>query len=423
MAVLLPDLVPVRQPLFSDPVPDIPAAAATALAATGIRDRIRRGDRVAITAGSRGIAQIAAILRAVVATLAEWGARPFLVPAMGSHGGATAEGQRQLLAETFGITESAMGCPILSSMDVAELGRTPEHDLPVYLDRHAASADAIVVVNRVKPHTDFTGPVESGLMKMITIGLGKRAQAESVHAYGAWGLRELVPEVARAKIARSRIVGGLAILEDGRDQTHRIVGVPAEGIATEEPRLLCRAREIMAKLPWPSLDLLIVDRIGKEISGAGMDPNVIGRKRIEGEPEFASPRIERIVVRDLTDESHGNGIGTGLADIITRRLYDRIDWEVTNTNSLVSGFTQRSMVPFVADSDRHALETARYLLRRKPVEQLRVARIRDTLHLEQLWASENLLAEVPGLTVLGPPAPVQFDDAGRLVEPAVPAVA
>jgi Lactate racemase N-terminal domain len=410
-------LAPVRQQLYSAPVADLEGAVRAALAQGGLEGSVRPGQRIAITAGSRGIANIAAVLRTVAARVRELGAEPFIVPAMGSHGGATDEGQRELLAGTFGIDEVRAGAPVLSSMEVVELGRTAEHDLPVYLDRNAAGADGIVVVNRVKPHTDFTGPYESGLMKMITIGLGKRLQAESIHAYGAWGLRVLMPEVARAKLEQAKILLGVALLEDGHDQTCEVVGLPAAAIPDEEPRLLERARRNMARLPFEELDLLIVDRIGKEISGAGMDPNVIGRKRIDGEPEFTSPRIERIIARELSRETHGNGIGTGLADIITQRLFDGIDWEITNTNSVVSGFTLRSMVPVIAANDREALRTALFLLRRHPLPGLRVARILDTFHLEHLQVSLPLLDgdAASRIEPQGPAAPLRFDGEGNLL--------
>jgi hypothetical protein len=411
------ELAPVRQQLYSAPLADVPGAVRSALEAAGLADVVRPGQRIAVTAGSRGIGNITLILKTVVAALRERGAEPFVVPAMGSHGGATDAGQAALLADTFGIHALGVGAPVLSSMEVVELGRTPERGIPVYLDRNAAAADGIVVVNRVKAHTDFRGPWESGLLKMIAIGLGKRAQAESIHAHGAWGLRHLIPEVARAKIALSPIRIGLAILEDGYDETCAIVGLPAAAIEAEEPPLLERAKTTMARLPFPELDLLIIDQIGKEISGAGLDPNVIGRLRIEGEPEPESPRVERILLRDLTELTHGNGVGTGLADIITRRLLDKIDWEVTNTNSIVSGFTMRTTIPIVAENDREAIGAALFLLRRRPPAELRVARIRDTLHLERLQASPPLLHEdlrAVGVVVEGPAAPLRFDSAGNI---------
>jgi hypothetical protein len=372
---------------------------------------------VAITAGSRGINNIAAILKATVDAVREVGGEPFLVPAMGSHGGATAEGQAALLSESFGVHEKSMGAPVRSSMEVVELGRT-ERGTPVYLDRNAAEADAILLVNRVKAHTDYSGPYESGLMKMAAIGLGKRAQAESIHAHGAWGLRTLIPEVARVKMARSPIRLGLALIEDGYDQTCQIIGLRAEEIPEREPELLRRAKEVMAGLPFDEVDLLIVDRIGKEISGAGMDTNVIGRKRIDGEPEFERPRVERLIVRDLSEETHGNAIGIGLADFMVQRIVDKIDWHVTNTNSMVSGFLQRSMVPIVCPTDQAAVDSVYFMLRRKAPEEVRVLRIRDTLHLEHVWISESYLPEArenPRLEVADQPRRLAFDGTGNLV--------
>jgi hypothetical protein len=411
-----PPMYPARQLLYSAPVADIPGAVAAELRRAGLAEVVRPGQRVAITAGSRGVANIATILKATVDAVREVGGEPFLVPAMGSHGGATDAGQAELLAEGFGIREQTMGAPILSSMEVVELGRT-ERGTPVYLDRNAAAADVIIVVNRVKAHTDFSGPYESGLMKMISIGLGKRVQAESIHAYGAWGLRTLIPEVARTKIARSPIRLGLALIEDGYDQTCQIVGLRAEEIPDREPELLLRAKEIMPGLPFEEVDLLIVDRIGKEISGAGMDTNVLGRKRIATEPEFERPRVERVIARDLSEETHGNAIGIGLADFIIQRIVDKIDWRVTNTNSMVSGFLQRSMVPVVCPTDQAAVDAAYFMLRRKPPEAVRVLRIRDTLHLEHVWISDSFLPEArehPRLEVMDKPRPMAFDSAGNL---------
>jgi Lactate racemase N-terminal domain len=409
-------MFPVRQQLYSAPLADIPAAVRDQLCVAGLEERVRPGQRIAITAGSRGITNIAAILKATVESVKAVGGQPFIVPAMGSHGGATAEGQAEVLA-TFGITEERMGAPVLSSMEVVELGHT-ERGTPVYLDRNAAGADGIIVVNRVKTHTDFKGPYESGLMKMITIGLGKRVQAESIHAYLAWGLQNLIPEVGRAKIRLAPIQLALGILEDGYDQTCEIVGLKSEEIEAREPELLVRAKEYMARLPFDDIDLLIVDQIGKEISGAGMDPNVIGRLRIPGEPEFERPRVERLVVLDLTEETHGNGIGTGLADFTTQKLVDKIDWHVTNTNSVVSGFLLRSMVPVVSLTDRAAIESALFTLRRKPVEDIRVMRIRNTLHLEQLQLSAAFHEEADGhprIQIDGEPAPMHFDIGGNLM--------
>jgi lactate racemase-like protein len=413
-----PRLLPVRQQLYSHPIADIPAAVREAVDAAVPPGTIRKRQRIALTAGSRGVSNIPLILKTAAAAVRERGGEPFIVPAMGSHGGATAEGQAQLLAEAFEITGETMACPVLSTMEVVELGRTPAHDIPVYVDRNVARADGVLVVNRVKPHTDFRGPYESGLFKMIAIGMGKRAQAESIHALGAWGLRELMPEVARAKLRMAPILGGLAVLEDGYDQTMQIAGLPADRLEEEEPKLLAQARQAMARLPFERLDLLVADRMGKEISGTGMDTNVLGRLRISGEPEWGPPHIECVLVRDLTEASHGNGIGIGLADIATRRLYNRIDMETTRTNGLVSGFPQRLMIPLIGENDREALDLALYLLRRKPAEEVRMVRIRDTAHLDRLLVSESLLRDVrenERLEILGRAEELRFDDEDNLV--------
>lgn len=413
-----PRLFPIRQQLYSRPCGDVPVAVREGLRAALPGDALRPGMKVAITAGSRGIDQIAVILKTVADAVKERGAKPFIVPSMGSHGGATAEGQAGLLDRVFGINERAMGCPIRSTMEVVELGRTPEHDLPVYIDRYQAEADGIVVVAREKAHTDYQGPYESGLFKMICIGMGKRAQAESVHAFGAWGLRELMPEVARAKLRLAPILGGLAILEDGYDRVSEIVGLPAERIEAEEPKLLERAKRYQAKLPFTELDVLVVDRMSKEISGTGMDTTVIGRRRIQGEPEWESPRIEVVFVRDLDEHASDNAVGIGLADLTTRRLHDRADIKKTQVNGLTSTFAMRLMIPVICEHDREALDLAMYLLRRKPPDQVRMARIRDTTHLDRLFVSEALRGEVEGndrLEVLGEAEEIRFDPQGNLV--------
>lgn len=413
-----PRLLPVRQQLYSNPVEDIPGAVRQAVDAAAPAGRIKQGQRIAITAGSRGVANIPLVLKTVVEVVRERGGEPFLFPSMGSHGGATDQGQAELLDRVFGISEKTMGCPVLSSMEVVELGRTPEHDVPVYVDEHVAKADGILVVNRVKAHTDFHGPHESGLFKMITIGMGKRAQAESVHAFGVWGLEHLIPEVARAKISMAPILGGIALLEDGYDRTSEIVGLPAERIEAEEPQLLEKAKRFQAHLPFEDLDLLMIDRMSKEISGTGMDTTVIGRRRIQGAPEWERPRIEVVVIRDLDEGASDNGVGVGLADIMTRRLHDKIDVKKTQVNGLTSTFAMRLMIPVIAEQDREAVDLALYLLRRKAADAVRMVRIRDTAHLDRLLVSEALRPEVeanPKLEILGEPEGLQFDGDSNLV--------
>jgi hypothetical protein len=373
----------------------------------------RRGT-VAIGVGSRGVANLADIVKAAVGTLQHWGLSAFIVPAMGSHGGATASGQQQLL-EDYGVTAAAMGCDIRSSMDVVALDRG---DLPheLFMDRHAHGADGVLLVNRIKPHTDFHGSYESGLAKMAVIGLGKERQAIEMHRFGVPGLRDGIPRAAARVLASGRIVGGLAVVENAYDETMAIEMLPASQLLAREPALLELARANMPALPVADLDVLIVDRLGKNISGTGMDTNVIGRMRIAGEPEPASPRIRSLVVTDLTAASHGNATGTGLADVITRRLFEKIDVGVTYTNVFTSGFPERGKMPIVAPTDADAYACA--LRACGPIEagSERIARIQDTLHLGEIYVSAAVGDELRGrsdVEVIGEPVEM-FDAQGAL---------
>ena len=355
---------------------------------------VKPGARIAVAAGSRGIANVAEITIAVVHLLKELGAKPFIIPAMGSHGGATGPGQAAVLA-SYGITEASAGCPILSSMDVIELDSSGlEHSL--FLDAHAAGADGIVLINRIKPHTDFHGRYESGLAKMSVIGLGKRRQAETMHGYGVHGLRDLTP-IAAAKVIRSgRILCGIGIVENAFDETAQVEVIPAHRIMEREPEVLEVARANMPRLPVEELDVLMVDEMGKDISGCGMDTNVIGRLRIPGEPEFGPPHIRGLVVCDLTEASHGNALGTGLADVITRRLAARIDELETYTNVVTSGFLERGKTALVAPTDAEAYRLALRTCGRLEPGSERVMRIRNTLRTSVIQASAAVVRELDG---------------------------
>ena len=345
------------------------------------------GSEVAITIGSRGISDLTTVVARIVAWARAQGAIPFLVPAMGSHGGATAEGQRDVLA-AYGFVDGWEGCEVRSSMDVVPVAGAHDLPMPIVTDARAAAAAATIVVNRVKQHTDFHGRYESGLMKMAAIGLGKRVQAESLHAYGARGLRELMPLVAEHVLAHGNIVLGVAIVESSSGRPMLVRAVPAADIPTEEPSLLDLARAHAPRLPIDDLDVLLIDRMGKDISGVGIDTNVIGRTMIAGEPDPASPRIRMIGCHSLTAASHGNATGMGLADVITRRLADAIDHETTRTNIVTSGFLLRGKLPVVADDDRHVWELC--LRGAGVIEEttVRAARIIDTLHCTDLWVTE-----------------------------------
>ncbi len=411
----LPRLLPAEQRLYSRRLDDIPAAVARACREAGLERRLRVGERVAITVGSRGIANIAAITAAVVETVKRLRGRPFIVPAMGTHGGGTAAGQRAVLA-SLGVAPGVVGAPVRASMAVARVGQT-SRGVAVYMSREALRADHIILMNRVKQHSDFSGEYESGLMKMLAVGLGKREGAAAMHSRQCAGLREDMPEAARLLLARAPIAAGLAILENGYNDTADIVGLPPDEIARREPALLRRARRSAARLPFRDLDLLVVDHIGKDVSGVGLDPHVIGRRMMWGEPEFpGGPRIRLLAALDLTPGSHGNPLGVGLADLTTDRLVAKIDWAALKTNVLHTGWLNRAKLPLSFPSDRALMEAAMIAMGRPDPAAARVVRISDTLHLARLWISEGLAgeAEERGMRLLGRPAPMRFDPAGNL---------
>jgi len=389
-------------------------AAAKVLAAACLGSAIRRGERIAITAGSRGIANIAIILRAIVDAVRDVGGEPFIVPAMGSHGGATAEGQLEVLA-SYGITEGRMGAPVISSMETVILGHT-EDGVPCYMDRNAAEADGVILANRVKPHTDFSAPVESGLLKMLSIGLGKHVQAQTIHAYGARGLREYMPRIARRILDTGKVRGGLAIVEDSYDDTAHLEWVSPANMERREPELLRMSSDMMARLPLSQIDLLIVDRMGKNISGTGMDTNVIGRLCIPGESDPPSPRIRYILACSLTEESHGNALGIGLADLTTQRLVDKIDYRAMNANVITTSFIARGAVPIALPNDKAAIDTAIQCLWGVKPSDAKVVRISDTAHLASIAVSESALGSLPSHAVpVGAPEEMRFDEEENLL--------
>jgi hypothetical protein len=376
--------------------------------------RIKAGQRVAITCGSRGLANYALIYKSIADWVKAQGAKPFLIPAMGSHGGATAEGQRELL-ERYGLTETYAGCPIISSMETVEIGLS-EGGHPVRLDKHAASGDAIIVAHRVKPHTDFRGTYESGLMKMMAIGLGKREGAVLCHADGFAGMAKMIEQFGRTILQHAPIVLGLAIIENAYHQTCRFAGIPPESILSEEPKLLEYAKSRMAKILIDSCDILIVDQIGKEISGDGMDPNVSGATPCA--PYVSGGlRAQRTVVLRLSEETHGQAVGMGAAHAITRRLFNAIDYDATYVNALTSRVVDYTRIPPVMDNDREAIQFAALSASSVDMNHLRIIRIQDTAYIETLWLSETLLAEAQAhsaIDVLTEPRPFPFDSDGNL---------
>ena len=379
----------VRQNFPRQRIDDIEGAVVGQLA--NVRSTLKPGSSIAIAAGSRGIANIARVVKATADFVRSAGAKPFIIPAMGSHGGATAEGQAEVLA-SYGITEQTMGCPIRATMEVVTL---PNDGLKtqLFMDRFAWESDGVIVVNRIKPHTDFHGDFESGLAKMMVIGLGKERQAFEMHGWGVHGLRDLVPLAAKRLLTTGRILAGVGLVENAYDETAIIEAIPAAHIWTREPQLLALAKQNMPRLPAEDVDVLIVDRFGKNVSGTGMDTNIIGRMHLLGEPEPASPRVKMIVVTDLTDESHGNATGMGFADLITRRFFTKIDFPVTYKNVRTAGFPDRAKMPMVAETDCDALELALRGAGCRDVSRARVIRIRDTLHLGEVLVSDALLDE------------------------------
>ncbi|MQA04199.1 MAG: DUF2088 domain-containing protein [Streptosporangiales bacterium] len=412
-----PAFTPVRQDVPAPRVPDTAAAVEEALAPR--LDELPAGASVAVTAGSRGIADFACTVRAVVQTLRRAGAEPFVVPAMGSHGGATADGQRALLAE-LGVTEDTVGAPIRATMDTVELGRLPDGPV-VHLDANAAAADAILLLNRVKPHTSFRGEVESGLAKIAAIGLGKQRGAEGIHAFGPSQLQHWIPAAYRTLAGTGKVLGGLALVENACHEVAAVEFLPADGIGgAGEAALLERARAMLPRLPFERVDVLVIDEFGKDKSGAGIDPNVIGRIGVPGVPElFGGPEVTLITAHHLTPASRGNATGIGLADFVPLRLMEQIDLAKTYTNGLTAGLSavRKIQLPVVLPTDRDAVAAAVRSCGVADGAQQRIVRIRDTLALDSMYVSPALLDEVaadPALEPAGSPSAELFSADGDL---------
>ena len=387
----------------------------------GMDQRIRPGMRIAITAGSRGIRNVDEITRSVVAFVKSRGAEPFIVPAMGSHGGATAEGQREMLAG-YGITEERMGCAIRSSMETVYLGNS-ELGKPVYMDRNAYESDGVILSCRLKPHNAFRGKVESGPCKMMTVGLGKQKGAEQVHSDGMDIIAQNIPTMAKVTIGTGKILFAIPCLENAYDQTLMFEAIPAENILEREPELLKIAFANMPSILVKEGDVLVVDRIGKNFSGTGVDPNITGT--------FSTPyatggvQVQRTCFLDLTEESHGNSLGIGLASAITRRIFDQIDADAMYTNCMTSTVIKSAMVPCVMSTDKEAIQFCIRTCNRIDKDHPRVIRIQNSLHVGQVMLSgayyEDVLAgRYDGLTALDTPEPLRFDAEDALTTPWLP---
>jgi hypothetical protein len=413
-------LLEVEQRFDAPRVDDVVSATRTALEAGGVLARMRPGATVAVGVGSRGVANVATIVRAAVARLVEAGMQPFVVPAMGSHGGATVEGQLDVLAQ-LGVTEATVGAPLRATMEVHEIGRLAD-GVPLYQGLDSAAADHTLLISRVKPHTDFRGQVESGPAKMAVIGLGKQRGALAMHSLGGAAFQKYLIPAARVYAGATNLVGAVAVVENAYDETAQVVGLTADEIgATAEMELLQKAKSLMASLPFPAIDVLVVRQMGKNVSGTGMDTNIIGRLLIPRQPEtFGDVDIAVIVALDLTEATHGNSTGMGLANITTARLVRKIDWISTYTNGLTSGIFSmyRGSLPTVMADDHRAFMAASHCCA-VPQPDTRMVLIEDTLHVDRLWISPSLRASAethPRLHIIGEHE-LAFSPMGELVSP------
>lgn len=411
----LPRMLPVRQHFPDHSIADVRGEVLRQLTAHEFASRATPGARIAIGVGSRGISNIATITRAAADYWKSQGCQPFIFPAMGSHGGATAEGQADVLAH-YGIHEATMDCPVISSLDVVSMGSTPE-GIATFMDRSAFESNGVMLIGRVKWHTDFSGKLESGLLKMTAIGLGKFAGAQRYHTYGyKLGLEHVIRTVGRQVLSSGKILGGLAILEDANHNTGRIAAVPAEELERMDEELLMEVRGWMGRLPFP-LDVLIVDEIGKNISGSGMDTKVVNRS-VHGEsnPWRDEARIERIFIRDLSPNTYGNAVGIGMADVVHDRMLPKIDWDATLVNSLTATTPTAIRTPIHFSSDRECLERISTVVGRLDLSEVTYGWIKNSMELGFLKLSENLKNQIagnPALEILGPPEEIPADDTGN----------
>ena len=411
--VPLPRLVKIRQSFPSEEIQDVSGTLKSVLEESGQLETIRPGMKIAIAVGSRGVAEIKTLVRITVEELKKRQALPFVFPAMGSHGGATDQGQSEVLAH-LGVTEASMGCPIISSMEVVEIARL-DNGLPVYVDKRASQADGIIVINRIKPHTAFRGPNESGLVKMLTIGVGKQKGAESCHAYGFKHMAVHVPAAARHILAKTPVLFGIGTVENAYDRVAKIVVAPAASLIEIDRQLLVEAKAALPRISFSPIDVLVIDQIGKDISGDGMDPNITGRYPTPY--ATGGPEISKMVVLDLTEKTGGNANGVGTADFTTRRLVKKTDFDAMYANGITSTVVRPNAIPNALECDLDAIRAAVKTSNAFDISKVRLVRIKDTLHLGEIMISEALLDEAksqPHITIVSEPFSLQFDADGNL---------
>lgn len=413
--VSIPKMVAIRQNFDREKIDDISAAVRAELDRDDVKAKIYSGMSIAITAGSRGIDNLALVIKELVSFLKEQGAKPFVIPAMGSHGGSTAEGQKDIITE-YGVTEEYVGCPVLATMETKEIGCLDD-GRPILINKLAAEADGIISLNRIKAHTAFRGRYESGVMKMLTIGLGCQAGAEVCHRQGILHLGPNVEKFAFGILENTNVILGVGLIENAYDQTVKIRVMTSEQIPEEEPLLLDYAKSKMARILFDSVDVMIVDYIGKNISGEGMDPNIAGR--------WIVPTIKggidatRIGILDLTDETLGNFVGLGMADTCSKRVVEKISTENTYPNSLTSTVTELCKIPMYFDNHKHTIQATIKMVPAKTPEEITMIRINNTLAMDTIWISENLIEQartIPEIEILEDAKPLEFDDNGNLFD-------
>lgn len=407
----------IRQMFCQNSIPDISKYIHNKLYNSDLLSRIKPGNKIGITAGSRGITNIDGIIKQIIIELKEIKAQPVILAAMGSHGGATDKGQRSILA-SYNITEDIIGVPILSSMETVKIGLINDN-IPIYFSKEALRLDGIIALNRVKLHTDFkSNLLESGMSKMLVIGLGKKEGAESIHSLGVFGLKNIIPQAVKLIIEKIPVIQGIGILENGYDQTMDIVFCPPEDIINTDKKLLEEYKKIFPSLPCDKIDVAIVQEMGKDISGTGMDTNIVGRLGIDGEAISVKPCIGKLVVLDLTEPSHGNALGIGLSDVTTKKLVNKINFQDTYTNTITSTFLNRAKIPIFANTEKDAIKIALKTCGQIKREDLRVVVMKNTLNLEFLYVSKNIWEDIKdneNIVSMGSWEKLSFDINGNLL--------
>ena len=410
----LPKMMPVKVTFESPVLEDIAQSVSAEFKKPEIKEKIKSGQTIAIGCGSRGVANVAEVAKAVVSEVKALGGKPFIFPAMASHGAATAEGQKQVL-EGYGITEEYVDCPLRATMETV-IVETFEDGTEVHVDKYASEADGIVLINRIKVHTNFRGPIESGIIKMMTIGMGKISGATETHFHGFEAFAELLPKMAKIIMEKRPFLFGVGVVENAHEQIAQIETIAAESLFDREPQLLSRSKELMSRLLFDEIDVLIIDEIGKDISGSGCDPNITGRNNRDI-PWSGSPEVQKIVLLDLTEKTHGNATGMGVADVITMKIYEKLDIRSTYANVITATYLDGACIPIIMNTEEEAIRLAVKTLRKIRPENARIVRIKNTLELTDIIVSEPMLTEVeahPQMEASGTPSELPFDQEGNL---------